>query len=64
MRRSLAMRTTNWCCYCCCCFDFVLTDYACLKDIGLGVFDKYLIPFAKQVAAGGKPVNTINVNGY
>jgi hypothetical protein len=31
-----------------------LVGYACLKDITKGVFDKYMIPFAQQLAKDGK----------
>jgi hypothetical protein len=31
-----------------------LVGYACLKDIAKGVFDKYMIPFAQQLAKDGK----------
>jgi hypothetical protein len=31
-----------------------LVGYACLKDISKGVFDKYMIPFAQQLAKDGE----------
>jgi hypothetical protein len=32
---------------------------ACVKDIHLGVFDKYLIPFAKSLKADGRQVRVL-----
>jgi hypothetical protein len=38
------------------------TTTACVKDIHLGVFDKYLIPFAKSLKADGRQVRVLTLS--